>query len=241
MTALDKNSPIPLYYQLYSLLLNRIKEGELRPGDMLPTEISLVDEYKVSRATVRQAILDLSRQGYVVREKSKGTFVKDYSNNVGYSGRIKSFTAISSQGGTIQLTSHVLDKKVVLPPKSVAEALKLGDGEKAFYLKRVRYIRGEVNTFVEDWLPYKICEGIEKEHFTDASLYKILEEKYGIIPHKAIRTFDCSNASTEEQMRELEIRNNTPLLRCESWVYDENDRPIEYYIALIKGRYTVQI
>ena len=84
MASLDKNSPIPLYYQLYTLLLNRIKEGELRPGDMLPTEVSLVEEYRVSRATVRQAILDLARNGYVVRENSKGTFVREFSNNVGY-------------------------------------------------------------------------------------------------------------------------------------------------------------
>lgn len=241
MTALDKNSPIPLYYQLYSLILNQIKDGEYKPGDLLPTEITLVKEYSVSRATVRQAILDLSRNGYVVREKSKGTYVKDYSNNVGYAGRIKSFTAISSQGGTIALTSHVLEKKVVVPSKSVAEALRLQEGEETFYLKRVRYIRGVVNTFVEDWIPYKLCKGIENEHFTNASLYEILERKYGIIPHHATRTFDCGCASTEEQILKLEIKNNTPLLRCESWVYDANDQPLEYYIALIKGRYTVNI
>ena len=69
MATLEKNSPIPLYYQLYTILLNRIKMGELQPGDMLPTEVSLVEEYNVSRATVRQAILDLARNGYVVREK----------------------------------------------------------------------------------------------------------------------------------------------------------------------------
>ena len=240
MASLDKNSPIPLYYQLYTLLLNRIKEGELRPGDMLPTEVSLVEEYRVSRATVRQAILDLARNGYVVREKSKGTFVREFSNNVGYKDRVKGFTAISSQGGTIPLTSKVLEKSVVVPPKPVREALRLGEGERAFYLRRVRYIRDEANTFVEDWLPYHLCEGIEREHFTNASLYQILEEKYGIIPHHAVRTFECSCADTEEQIRELEIKKSASLLRCESRVYDADDEPVEYYVALINGKYTVQ-
>ena len=126
MATLEKNSPIPLYYQLYTILLNRIKMGELQPGDMLPTEVSLVEEYNVSRATVRQAILDLARNGYVVREKSKGTFVKDFSNTVGYKDRVKGFTAISSQGGTIPLTSKVLEKAVVIPPKPVREARGAG-------------------------------------------------------------------------------------------------------------------
>ena len=240
MATLEKNSPIPLYYQLYTILLNRIKMGELQPGDMLPTEVSLVEEYNVSRATVRQAILDLARNGYVVREKSKGTFVKDFSNTVGYKDRVKGFTAISSQGGTIPLTSKVLEKAVVIPPKPVREALQLKEGERAFYLRRIHYIRDEANTFVEDWLPYKICEGIEQEHFTNASMYQILEERYGIIPHHAVRTFECSCADTEEQIRELEIRKHTALLRCESKVYDASDAPIEYYVALINGKYTVQ-
>lgn len=240
MTLLEKNSPIPLYYQLYTILLNRIKTGELQPGDMLPTEVSLVEEYDVSRATVRQAILDLARNGYVVREKSKGTFVRDFSNNVGYKDRVKGFTAISSQGGTIPLTSKVLEKAVVIPPKTVREALRLNEGEQAFYLRRVRYIQDEANTYVEDWLPYRICEGIEQYHFTNASLYQILEEKYGIIPHHAIRTFECSCADTEEQVRELEIKKNVALLRCESRVYDSHDEPVEFYVALINGKYTVQ-
>ena len=240
MQPLDKTSPVPLYYQLYTILLNQIKAGELQPGDMLPTEISLVEQYNVSRATERQAILDLARNGYVVREKSKGTFVKDFSNNVGYKERVKGFTAISSRGGTIPLTSKVLAKSVLVPPRPIREALELKEGELAFYLKRIRYIRDEANTFVEDWLPYSICPGIEEEHFTNASLYEILEKKYGVIPHHAIRTFDCACADTEEQIRELEIKKHAGILRCESRVYDENNRPVEYYMALINGKYTVQ-
>lgn len=241
MSNLDKNSPIPLYYQIYSTLLRQIEAGELKPGDMLPTETSLIVEYNVSRATVRQAILDLARNGYVVREKSKGTFVRDYTHTVGYADRLKGFSARSSQGGTIALSSKVLEKSVLIPPKNVREALRLEPEEKVFYLRRIRYIRGEASTYAEDWLPYKLCPGIEKEHFTDASLYEILDVKYHVIPHHAVRTFECSMASTEEQIRVLELdRNNAAILRCESWVYDQKDEPVEYYTALIKGKFTVQ-
>ncbi|MDO4568451.1 MAG: GntR family transcriptional regulator [Clostridia bacterium] len=239
MAKLDKSSPIPLYYQLYSILLDQIRTGDLRAGDMLPTEVTLVDEYNVSRATVRQAILDLARNGYVVREKSKGTFVRDYSNKVGYSRRVSGFTAISSQGGSIPLASKVLDMGVLVPPKVVAEALRLKEGEKAFYLKRVRYVRNEPNTYVEDWLPYSRCPGIEKEDFSTASLYDLLERDYHVIPHHAVRTFDCCCAYSEEQLTYLKVKKSTHLLRCESSVYDENGDPVEYYTALIKGKYTV--
>lgn len=240
MAALDKNSPVPLYYQLYTLLLNQIEEGTLKPGDMLPTEKALIEQYGVSRATVRQAILDLGRKGYVVREKSKGTFVQDFNKNVTYKDRVKGFTAISQDMGVIALSTKALEQRVVDPPKLVREALKLEEGEKVFYLKRVRSIQGEPNTFVEDWLPYRICIGIEKENFTDASLYQILEEKFGVIPHHATRIFECSNAETKEQIRELNIPKNAALLRCTSYVYNEKDEPVEYYVAVINGKYTVK-
>lgn len=242
MATLDRNSPIPLYYQLYTILLNQIKSGEYKPGDMLPTEIAIVEEYNVSRATVRQAVLDLMRNGYVVREKSRGTFVKDYSDTVGYSGYAKYFSAFSSKGGRIPLNSVVLAKSVVVPPKTVQEFLKLEPGEKAFYLKRLRYINGEVNTFVEDWLPYKYCEGIEDRDFSnEASLYKILEEDYHIVPNHSTRTFESACATTNEEIQSLEIRKNTALLRCEGCVLFRNDLPLEYYVALIKGKYTVRV
>lgn len=237
---LDRNSPIPLYYQLYSILLNQIREGHLKTGDMLPTELSLVETYGVSRATVRQAIMDLVRNGYVVREKSKGTFVKDHSKNVGYKEKIKGFSALSRENGAIPLSSKVLEQAVIVPPVFVREALKLEENEKAFYLKRVRSIRDEPNTFVEDWLPYRICEGIEKENFSEVSLYDVLEQKYGVIPHHAIRTFECRYPDTEEKIKELKIHKNTPLLGCTSYVYDINNNPVEFYISISNGKYTVR-
>lgn len=242
MAMLDRNSPIPLYYQLYSILLNQIKNGDYKPGDMLPTEISIVEEYNVSRATVRQAVLDLMRNGYVTREKSRGTFVRDYSNTVGYSGYAKYFSAYSSKGGQIPLSSVVLEQSVFEAPKALREILRLEEGDRVFYLKRVRYINGEVNTFVEDWLPYKFCEGIETIDFSnEASLYKVLEERYHIVPNHSTRVFESSCATTSEEIQNLEIRKNTSLLRCEGSVFFGNDTPLEYYIALIKGKYTVRI
>ena len=240
MKSLDKNSPVPLYYQLYSILLNQIQAHELKPGDMLPTEHALVEQYNISRSTARQAIMDLVRDGYVIREKSKGTFVQDHTHNVQYSGRLKGFSAISREQGIIELSTKVLDCVAVDPPRVVREFLRLADGEKAFYLKRLRSIRGIPNTYVEDWLPYHVCPDIEKIDFTDLSLYDILEKHYGVIPNHATRTFDSCYADSEEQIRELNVRKNTPLLRCSSRVFDAQNNPLEYFVSLTNGTFTIQ-
>ena len=238
---LDKSSPVPLYYQLYSLLLKDIKAGELKPGDMIAPEVMLMQQYNVSRGTVRQAILDLVKNGYIYREKSKGSFVKEPNNNVVYADRIKGFTAITSKGGKIPLKTIVLAKDIIIPPKHIAENLRLEKDEKVFYIKRLRYINEEVNTFVEDYLPYKICPGIEKFEFKDASLYDILEKNYNVVPHHAQRTFESTKVLEEEELVKLEITHDMSVLRCESFVYNAKDEPVEYYVALIKGKYTVNV
>ncbi|HHU53550.1 MAG TPA: GntR family transcriptional regulator [Clostridiaceae bacterium] len=72
---LDKHSSIPLYAQLRELLVEQIQDGRYKPGDRIPSELTLCEELDLSRPTVRQAIADLVADGILVIEKGKGTFV----------------------------------------------------------------------------------------------------------------------------------------------------------------------
>jgi multiple sugar transport system substrate-binding protein len=75
MTDIDRSLPIPLYYQLKTLIKKQIEQGELRPGDRVPTEAELCERYDISRTPVREALLDLVREGMLVRRAGRGTFV----------------------------------------------------------------------------------------------------------------------------------------------------------------------
>ncbi len=72
---IDKHSPVPIYYQIKQLIKRQIEEGALPPGEKLPTEQMLCDRYGVSRAPVRQALLELVQEGYIYRRAGAGTFV----------------------------------------------------------------------------------------------------------------------------------------------------------------------
>ena len=72
---LDKDVPIPLYFQLEKLILEEIDNGNYPVGSMIPTEMELSQMFGISRTTVRQAISDLVREEHLYRIKSKGTFV----------------------------------------------------------------------------------------------------------------------------------------------------------------------
>lgn len=239
MELLNKTSPIPLYYQLYMNILADIRSGTLKPGDMLLPETQLMEKYGVSRYTVRHALEGLAREGYLVRTKSKGTIVNNSSPAVGYRNRVKGFSALPGGDVPIALSSKVLAASVIEPPVYIRERMKLDEGAKAFYLKRVRSIQGKPNVYVEDWLDYRFVPGIETVDFATNSLYDTLEQCYNISPYRAERTFECCFADNEEQLTEMKVPKNKPLLRCTSYVYDANDRLIEFYIAVVNGKYIV--
>ena len=75
MEKIDRSSPIPIYYQLKTLILSQIEQGEWRPGEKIPTEAELCERYDISRTPVRQALLELVRESILTRRAGRGTFV----------------------------------------------------------------------------------------------------------------------------------------------------------------------
>ncbi len=74
---IDKSSPLPIYYQIEEQLKNKLKNGELKPNDSLPSEREFAERFEISRMTVRQAINNLVNDGYLYRQKGRGTFVSE--------------------------------------------------------------------------------------------------------------------------------------------------------------------
>ena len=66
---------VPLYIQLEQIITSKILRGEFSPGDKIPTEKELCEIYKVSIITVRQAISNLVKDGFIVKKQGKGTFI----------------------------------------------------------------------------------------------------------------------------------------------------------------------
>ncbi len=74
-SKIDKSIPIPLYFQLKTLIMDEIKNGTYKVGNPIPTEKELSETFQISRTTVQQAITELVQEGWLYRIKSKGTFV----------------------------------------------------------------------------------------------------------------------------------------------------------------------
>lgn len=75
MAAIDRDVPIPAYYQLKQIIKQQIQHGDLKPGDRIPTEAELCERYHLSRTPVRQALQELVFEGLLLRTPGRGTFV----------------------------------------------------------------------------------------------------------------------------------------------------------------------
>ena len=138
---LDKNHPLPIYYQLKELIREKIATGEWKPGDLIPSERELCEEHGISRMTVRQAIQELLREGIVTIRRGEGTFV----NNVPHTQMLLKLEGFSSEMAKLGYRNHsrVLDIQKIASYDSYELAysgLSKPPGEPLVRIRRVRYV-----------------------------------------------------------------------------------------------------
>ncbi len=139
--TIERDSPIPLYYQLKELLGTRITSGQWAPGDMLPTEEQLQEQYAVSRSTVRQALRELELEGRIARHQGRGTFVSRRKISHGPEPRFSLTMALRQQG--IEPGWRLLSADWLPASAEVAEQLALDPGTPVFTLRRLRLANDE--------------------------------------------------------------------------------------------------
>src|SRR6266498_107745 len=185
--TLSKDLPIPLYHQLKTLLLEQIRTGEMKPNDRLPAEDDLAATHGVSKATVRQALNELAVAGVLRREQGRGTFVAEPKLAQG-PREMTSFTDEMRSRG-FHPTSKVLKQDVIKADADIAEKLRVAEGAQVMRLKRLRLADGEPMGIQTAYLSLALAPQLAEEDFTDASLYEVLERKYGLWPASAQETY----------------------------------------------------
>lgn len=146
-----KRGAIPLYLQIYEILRNKIEGEAYVYGDLLPSELELEKHYHVSRITVRQAIAELEKEGYVKRARGKGTTVT-YTSRINESlSEIRSFTKEMEERGRKPGTRYI-DIRKTAATEEVANALGIEIGSEVYHLYRVRTADDEPIVIFETFL-----------------------------------------------------------------------------------------
>lgn len=219
---LDRNSPIPLYYQVAQRLEQAIEAGELAPGAQLDNEIQLADRLGLSRPTMRRAIGYLADKGYVVRQRGIGTTV--------VRSRVRRPVALTSLYDDLASAgqrprTRVLALGIVESPHEVSEALELPEGTPVLSMERQRLAADEPLAVLRNYLPVDLLE-VTHEDLERTGLYARMREA-GLRPHSATQTIAARAASAAEA-RLLGDRRGAPLLTMQRTSYDDRGRALEY-------------
>ena len=221
---LSKNSIIPLYYQLANYLREKIVEGEYALGAQLPSERDLMQQFNISRNTVREAIDLLEQEGLVQRNHGRGTFVSQPRLKLGLT-RLTSFSEDMKERG-LKPSSKMLNFKIIYPPKNIVHNLQLSGGEKVLFVKRLRFADNIPMAINISYFSPSLCPKLSTESIGNNSIYDILEEKYHIQISHADQVIRAKVANSYEANL-LQISINDPLLIIEGIVYDNENHPIE--------------
>lgn len=230
---------IPLYLQIKNHLKEKIENKDYKINDVIPGELELEKVYNVSRITVRQAILELEKEGYVSRARGKGTTViyNDKINEFLY--EIKSFTKEMTDRGLTPSTKSVNISKVKAD-KDIAKVFKIKEGDEVYLLHRVRCGDGEPIVVFHTYLSSKHDLPMDKESYM-GSMYDVLGEAGIKRPVRVCETFEAILAS-EEVAKELEVEAGSPVFFRVRRSYDTNDDIVEFTFCYYRGdKYTYSI
>lgn len=231
--TIDHSSPVPFYIQLKGILRSRIERGELRPGDQMPAEAALCEDFDVSRTVVRQAFNDLTYEGLVVRRRGKGTFVAEKKITESLVQRLTGFHQDMIELGLTPI-SRVLTQRVIPASEKVASKLGLGVGTPVIELERLRSVGDDPIVLVTTYLPQSLCPHLAQADMSRQSLYAYLEQSCGLLIARGRRAIEAVPAQ-EYEAELLQVPKGSPLVLLDSVSYLSDGTPIEYYQALHRG------
>ena len=220
--ALDRSSPVPLYFQVASRLQQLIEDGDLPVGGRLENEIELADRLGVSRPTMRRAIQYLVERGMLVRKRGVGTQIvhPKVRRPVELSSLYDDLVKAGQQPRT-----EIKLLEIRTAPDAVAEALGIPFGSDINWLERLRYADGEPLALMHNVVPVDVLM-LRRSDLEERGLYELLRAA-GHIPRMANQIVGAKSATPAEAKLLGESRG-APMLTMTRTAWDAAGRAVEY-------------
>jgi GntR family transcriptional regulator len=237
--SLDRTSFVPFYRQIADQMKEAIQSGTVLPGEPFWSEGELASELAISKMTVRQAFQLLRAEGLINVVKGKRPLVA--------AGRLQKNTQ-ELRGFTEEMTrrglkpsSRVLLSECVVPEPEIRDALKLGEKDQVFIVRRLRLADRQPVGVETSHLPARLFPGLDRQNLEERSLYGLLESHFGVKLCWSEEEIEAVPAEKEEAEL-LQVKRGAALLSMKRVVYDVEGALIEYGRSLYRGdRYSATV
>jgi GntR family transcriptional regulator len=215
----------PLYQIVSESILRRIKSGELKLNDRLPSESELCEIHSAGRNTVRRALSELVDDGYLKTIPGLGTFVEDsrLTKTAEYLIGLTQEMRLHEK----EVTSRVLEAGLINADPFLTRQLHVQLGAEVVFLYRVREMDSVAVAIERAYLPHALCPGLLKFDFSKQSLYETLSTVYDRQPYRANQQIEASLA-TSDVARLLNLTQPAVVLVFHRETRLASDEVIEY-------------
>ena len=211
------------YQRVQQALADEIQRGGRTPGARLPPERALAEHFGVSRVTLRRALDELARSGIVMRTGNGWQVASGAMSEP--PNELMSFSEMAAARGLVP-GGHILERQVRAATLDEAEALNLAPGAPLFELERLRTMDDVPILIDRTRIPLSVAPGIEETDLEETSLYRALEDRFGVRPARARFPVEATPADPR-RAELLGLEKGQPLLRCQQQTEDEAGRSIE--------------
>ncbi len=220
--TVDRGSKEKLYVQIYAILIEKIEKGEWSHGTQIPTEDELCRYYDVSKVTVREAIQELVRQGYLYRQQGKGTFVTYAMPPLGIVMRVRLTEDIF--GEEVKTRKQMIRSFVSQIPEGIRSILKTENT--VHYILFKKLVDGEACQ-EEIFIPLSVLPDVDDRFIRQKSLYDYLEAKGVKKIFKVVQSMEVSELG-QDAAELLQTEKGTPSLVMNRTLLSSDGIPIAY-------------
>lgn len=226
---IDKLSPVPLYVQLRDGIKQKVLEGVWQVGEQIPTESELMEEYEVSRATVRNAISSLVNEGLLVKQRGRGTFVARQQPSIAFEPLISFVHTVESMGATSD--NQVVDIRTIVPNEELLDTLRWNKSNDCLYIKRVRRADGIPLAVEESFFSDPAAKFLKRKDLS-GSIARLLLEELRISISRVEQIMEARNPTPEEKDL-LNLEEDLQVLEMQRWITLEGETQPFYYLRFI--------
>ncbi|MGB3913279.1 MAG: GntR family transcriptional regulator [Thermacetogeniaceae bacterium] len=219
----------PTHLQLFNNIKNKIYKGLLKPGDMLPSENELAEEYNISRVTVRKSLSLLEQAGYIYSAPGKGYFIREPVTNK----YILSFNEMNNTNGQ-SIFSKLLEVNVIPPDADLMNELKLPEERYVIVIKRLFFSDNTVVAYDEKYMPYEKGLPLVEREIKCATFPELACKNKSLFSIK--KSLKIRSTTSQGNISKLlNIEDNHPLLEIEQKLYTADNKVIgwskTYYLS----------
>lgn len=214
-----------------SIVREKILGREWPAGSQIPTEDELCRAYDVSKATVRMAIAELVREGYLRKQQGKGTFVTFSPQDMGITMKTRLTEDMFGEGVIVK--KELLIKGVQEPAENLKDFLKTEHS--VYYILCKRVVNGETAYLEESFIPLDKVPEIEGEDVCQMSIYEMVQQKAAQKIHKVVQSIELSEVRGDAAAI-LRTGEGTPVILLHRLLVGQDGAPIAYTRLTGSGR-----